>query len=74
LFALAEALHTHGYTREACRLAKQLAEEMLSASASSDTVHVQEHPVHHPRGIFLSNAAADTYLLTAALWVKKKYW
>ena len=30
LFARAEALHAHGFTREACRLAVQLAEEMLN--------------------------------------------
>ncbi|XP_064625296.1 zinc finger SWIM domain-containing protein 8-like isoform X2 [Lineus longissimus] len=30
LFARAEALHAHGYTKEACKLAKQLAEEMLA--------------------------------------------
>ncbi|CAH1795555.1 unnamed protein product [Owenia fusiformis] len=30
LFARAEALHAHGHTKEACKLAKQLAEEMLS--------------------------------------------
>ena len=30
LFAHAEGLHAHGHTKEACRLAKQLAEEMLN--------------------------------------------
>ncbi|KAI1293768.1 Zinc finger SWIM domain-containing protein 8 [Halotydeus destructor] len=30
LFARAEALHAHGFTQEACRLAVQLAEEMLT--------------------------------------------
>lgn len=30
LFARAEGLHAHGHTQEACRLAKQLAEEMLN--------------------------------------------
>lgn len=30
LFARAEALHAHGHTKEACKLARQLAEEMLS--------------------------------------------
>lgn len=30
LFSRAEALHAHGYTKEACKLAKQLAEEMLN--------------------------------------------
>lgn len=29
LFARAEALHAHGHTKEACRLAQRLAEEML---------------------------------------------
>ncbi|KAK7003387.1 zinc finger SWIM domain-containing protein 8-like isoform X2 [Biomphalaria glabrata] len=29
LFARAEALHAHGHTKEACRLARRLAEEML---------------------------------------------
>jgi len=56
LFALAEALHTHGYTKEACRLAQQLAEEMLSNAASSETcagyVSVVDHPAHHARGTF----------------------
>ena len=30
LFARAEALHAHGHTHEACKLAKQLAEDMLA--------------------------------------------
>ncbi|VDI34720.1 Hypothetical predicted protein [Mytilus galloprovincialis] len=30
LFARAEALHAHGHTREACRLAQRLAEELLT--------------------------------------------
>lgn len=30
LFAWAEALHAHGHTKEACKLAKKLAEEMLA--------------------------------------------
>ncbi|BFZ03243.1 hypothetical protein BsWGS_06282 [Bradybaena similaris] len=30
LFARAEALHAHGHTKEACRLAQKLAEEMLN--------------------------------------------
>ena len=30
LFARAEALHAHGHTHEACKLAKQLAEDMLT--------------------------------------------
>lgn len=30
LFARAEALHAHGHTKEACRLAQRLAEEMLA--------------------------------------------
>ena len=30
LFARAEALHAHGQTREACRLAQRLAEELLT--------------------------------------------
>ena len=30
LFARAEALHAHGHTKDACKLAKQLAEEMLA--------------------------------------------
>jgi hypothetical protein len=30
LFARAEALHAHGHTRDACRLAQKLAEELLS--------------------------------------------
>ena len=29
LFARAEALHAHGHTKEACKLAQQLAEELL---------------------------------------------
>lgn len=29
-FARAEALHAHGHTKDACRLARQLAEEMLT--------------------------------------------
>ena len=33
LFALAEALHAHGHTQEACRLARQLAEDLLAADA-----------------------------------------
>lgn len=57
LFALAEALHTHGYTKEACKLARQLAEEMLSTTASSDActsyVPAVDHPTHHVKGIFL---------------------
>jgi len=57
LFALAEALHTHGYTKEACKLARQLAEEMLSAAAaSSDTctsyTPAVDHPSHHPKGTY----------------------
>ncbi|XP_025100498.1 zinc finger SWIM domain-containing protein 8-like isoform X2 [Pomacea canaliculata] len=31
LFARAEALHAHGHTKEACHLARQLAEEMLNS-------------------------------------------
>lgn len=30
LFSRAEALHAHGHTRDACRLAQKLAEELLS--------------------------------------------
>ena len=30
MFARAEALHAHGHTREACRLAQRLAEELLT--------------------------------------------
>ncbi len=30
LFARAEGLHAHGHTREACKLARRLAEEILS--------------------------------------------
>lgn len=30
LFARAEALHAHGHAREACKLARQLAEELLA--------------------------------------------
>jgi len=53
LFALAEALHTHGYTKEACKLARQLADEMLSAAPSSDTCTSYtpvDHPAHHVKG------------------------
>lgn len=45
LFALAEALHAHGHTQEACRLARQLAEDMLAADAIS-CVSV-DHSAHH---------------------------
>ncbi len=30
LFARAEGLHAHGHTREACKLARRLAEEILT--------------------------------------------
>jgi len=30
LLARAEALHAHGHTKEACKLAQQLAEELLA--------------------------------------------
>jgi len=58
LFALAEALHTHGYTKEACKLARQLAEEMLSAAATSSDAFTNytptvEHPTHHVKGTLL---------------------
>jgi len=48
LFALAEALHTHGYTKEACKLARQLADEMLSDTCTSYTP--VDHPTHHVKG------------------------
>lgn len=31
MFSRAEALHAHGHTRDACRLAQKLAEELLSS-------------------------------------------
>lgn len=41
LFARAEALHAHGHTKEACKLARQLAEEMLN----NPTDLIAEQPV-----------------------------
>jgi len=66
LLALAEALHTHGYTKEACKLARQLAEEMLSAASSSDTCNTcvpVDHTTHHVKGIF--SVKAHCLLVTA---------
>lgn len=45
LFALAEALHAHGHTQEACRLARQLAEDLLAADAVACVA--VEHSAHH---------------------------
>ena len=56
LFARAEALHAHGHTKDACRLAKQLAEEMLAnppdlASDQSTIVSIGKGHCHLILGV-----------------------
>ena len=60
LFALAEALHAHGHTKEACRLVRQLAEEILAHDTNIPCGSV-EHSSHHKgtpqtmSGLFIIN-------------------
>ena len=53
LFSRAEALHAHGHTKEACRIAQKLGEEMLdnppdllSESASAPTPKCKSNKIH----------------------------
>lgn len=62
MFALAEALHAHGHVREAGRLARELAEEMISSGPDAGIDYSAA------KGNLLSFVLLDRPLELTRLW------
>ncbi|XP_041362777.1 zinc finger SWIM domain-containing protein 8-like isoform X3 [Gigantopelta aegis] len=68
LFARAEALHAHGHTKDACTLAKRLAEEMLSNPPDllAETANVPTPKSKKKKALTTISLLASATLLKAA--------